>query len=105
VGYKAWSWTAISDTAGRIALDVPRGPLQITLSPPNGDAAITTLSADGAGDLPRLSLRSGQPVDGAVTVDDEPVPYALVEVRDTTGALLGTTLTDGGGAFEVLVRP
>jgi hypothetical protein len=105
VGYKAWSWTAISDTAGRIALDVPRGPLLITLSPPNGDAAITTLSADGAGDLPRLSLRSGQPVDGAVTVDDEPVPYALVEVRDTTGALLGTTLTDGGGAFEVLVRP
>lgn len=105
LGYKSWSWTAISDSAGRIALDVPRGPLQITLSPPNGDAAITTLSAEGPGSLPRLGLRSGQLVDGAVTVDDEPVPYALVELRDPAGALLGTTLTDGGGAFEVLVRP
>lgn len=104
-GYNGWSWTAISDSAGRIALDVPRGPLIVTLSPPDSVGAITTLSADGPGDLPKLSLRSGQPVSGAVSVEGEPVPYALVEVRDIDGSLLGTTLTDGGGAFAVEVRP
>lgn len=104
-GYAGWSWTATSDSAGRINLMVPNGPMTITLTPPDTGAAITSYSVESPSALPRLELKRGQLVDGAVLSDGEPVPYALVELRDSQGALLGTTLTDGGGGFSVQVRP
>ena len=103
-GYAGWSWTATSDSAGRINLMVPNGPMNLTLTPPDTGAAITTYSVESPSALPRLELKRGQLVDGAVVSGGEPVPYALVELRDSQGALLGATLTDGGGGFAVQVR-
>jgi hypothetical protein len=105
LGFEGWSWTATSDSAGQLAIRVPNGEMQATLLPGDSSAAITRITNVDPANPPRLALRHGTLVDGVVRVEGEAVPYTYLEVRSDDGTLLGSTLTDGGGTFEVQVLP
>jgi hypothetical protein len=104
-GFEGWSWTATSDSAGQLSIRVPNGEMQVTMLPGDSSAAITRIGRVDPTDPPRLALRHGTYVDGVVRVEGEAVPYTYLEVRSDDGTLLGSTLTDGGGTFELQVLP
>lgn len=102
--YDGYTFDGLTDADGRLVMEVPRTLLELTLSPAAADAAITRLTVDSdERSVFDLHLDAGVPVDGAVTSDGEPVPYALVEVRDAGGRLYATALTDDQGRFAMRV--
>ena len=109
IGFEHRSYSGTTDSTGMLSIAVPQVPLHVTLAPPDDGAAITTIDVDPATEdrdnWSELSLTAGVPVSGVVQLDGDPVPYAVVELRNgETGELLGTTISDDTGAFSVRVR-
>jgi hypothetical protein len=102
--FDGFTYFATSDGLGNVALDIPDTSVELTLSPPQGVlAAVTRTTLLAGGGAETLMLDEGEPVSGTVTHEGEPVPWALVEIRDAENKLYGTTLTDNGGAFSIRV--
>ncbi len=104
-GFNRYTYTATSDADGWINLQVPDVPLDLTLQSPDADQPITRLEAALPGDVNRIDLDDEGSLVTGILLDPDgiPLPYALVEIRDHEGLLMGTTLTDGEGAFRVTV--
>jgi len=104
-------YTAHTDEAGQFGMMVPQMALECDLVPPaeRGDLALTPLVVDLAeDDTPELTMEHGQLVTGTVRYTDggalRPLEFAVVEVRDAKGQLLGTALTNiGDGSFSLRV--
>lgn len=104
VGFDQNAWSTRTDADGRYALVVPDVALDVTFAPTAGGLTTTWESVDDPRDLGDVRLAAGQPVDGVVTLDGDPVAYAVVEVRDgETGALYGTAFTDADGGFALRI--
>lgn len=106
-GFDGRTWTGISDAAGVISMSVPGVPLQIALTPPTDDAAVTLLTLKTPEDMPEsVQLPLGQQIAGQLVVDSEGVPYAVIELRHPdSGALLGTALSNSDGEFSLRLQP
>jgi hypothetical protein len=104
-GFNRYTYTATSDVDGWVNLQVPDVPLDLTLQSPDSDQPITRLEAALPGDVSRIDLDDEGSLVAGILLDPNgaPLPYALVEIRDHEGVLMGTTLTDGDGAFRVTV--
>jgi hypothetical protein len=103
-GFDGYTYAATSDDSGRFQLMVPAVKLQFVLTPPEGEASVTYIEVPVEEFPAIIMLDEGQAISGAVVHDDEPVPFALVEVRDSEDQLYATTLTDELGEFQVRVR-
>lgn len=114
VGFGGRSWSAFADGDGVYQLMLPPSPVDCTVQPPGplgGRLAWTTTSLDPAANpVADLVVRPGRRVTGSVTVGGSGEAFSLVEVRDATGALLGSTLTAGDvpegppvGSFELRI--
>ena len=104
-GFNRYTYTATSDADGWVHLDVPDVPLDITLQSPDANQPITRMSIDVPGGIDRLELEDeGSQVSGTLySPDGGPLSFGLVEIRNSGGVLLGSTLTDGSGDFSVTV--
>lgn len=104
VGFDGYTYSGTTGVDGRISFDVPRAPLEVTVTPPDDSSAITRISLDPSEDRqPRIELDRGVPVSGQLTSQGTPVPFALVEVRSAEGQLYGTAITDLDGRFSMRV--
>lgn len=103
-GFDGYTYSATSDEGGRFQLEVPAVKLQFVLTPPEGEASVTYIEVP-VDEFPAIiMLDEGQSISGTVVHDDDPVPFALVEVRDSDDQLYATTLSDEYGEFQVRVR-
>jgi hypothetical protein len=104
-GFNRYTYSATSDQDGWVHLDVPNVPLDLTLQSPDPEQPITRIEVPFPGDVSRVDLDDEGSLVAGTLLDSEavPLPYALIEIRDAEGALLGITLTDAGGEFRVTV--
>ena len=102
------SYAAVSDDDGRFSLQLPQVPMVCALTPPadRADLALTRRTYDPeAMNAPTFGYDGGQRVTGTVTRDDEPVPFAIIEVRDADGELRGSALSDAAGEWALQLAP
>ncbi len=100
------SFTTNADLEGAYTLALPLSEVACLITPQGGASrmAASRIELDLAEeDLPRVALDVGATVSGDVEADGTPIPFALVEVRDSKGSLWGTAITDGQGQFSVQV--
>ncbi|MFH1464881.1 MAG: hypothetical protein ABIO70_10900 [Pseudomonadota bacterium] len=103
-GFDGYTYATTTDGDGRFTLDVPATKLRFAFTPPEGEAAVTYLEVP-IDDFPAvLMLDMGDVISGTVKHDDEPVSYAVIEVRDSLDRLYATTLTGEDGGFTVRVH-
>ena len=111
IGFAGRSWTAVTDIAGGFALSVPDVPLAVEILPPGdrSDLALTRLTvAEPGAELLQFGLGVGVRIAGRVLFEDEaePVPFAVLEVRDADGTRWASGLTGPDGSFELRIpRP
>ncbi len=106
VGFDGRSWSGFTDNTGHYELMLPPSPLRCQLIPPGErvDLAWTVEQVDMSIDDGHVfEFRTGRRITGNVDFDQEPEAFAVVEVRDGTGLLLGTTITDDAGQFDIQV--
>ncbi len=102
-GFDGYIFSTLTDDDGGFAIEVTPVPLEVTVSPPTADHAVTKRSIDGADGFITLQLEEGDLLAGTIESASGPTAFALVEVRAASGDLLATTLTDDRGAFSVRV--
>lgn len=105
LAYNGYTYTGSTGTDGRTDIEVPAALLELSITPADPtSAAITRVVVDTATDVvDELQLSEGVPVQGNLSSEQEPVPFALVEVRDASGRLYATGLSDEEGAFRLRV--
>jgi len=103
-GFEGFTYTATSDSGGYFMLEVPTVKLQFVLKPPEGEASVTYIETPVEEFPSIIMLELGDEISGGIQHDDQPVAFALVEVRDSEDQLYATTLTDEDGEFQVRVR-
>lgn len=107
------SWSTFTKDNGRFEFMVPPSPLRCVIQPPADRTdrfAWTTEVIDASiDDGHQFEIREGTLVLGQVRMAGIGEPYALVEVRDEAGTVLGSTITQGDsgtdavGSFRVRV--
>ncbi|HCH66666.1 MAG: hypothetical protein CL927_13005 [Deltaproteobacteria bacterium] len=104
-GFNRYTYTATSDANGWVNLRVPNVPLDLTLQSPDSEQPITRLEAPLPGQISRIDLNDEGSLVSGMLLDPSgnPLPFALLEIRDAEGILLGTTLSDRSGTFRVTV--
>ena len=103
-GFDGYTYTATSDEGGYFRIDVPMVKLQFLLNPPEGQASVTYIEAP-VEDFPSIiMLERGDTIQGSILHKDDPVAFAIVEVRDSEDQLYATTVSDDNGEFQVRVR-
>ena len=103
-GFDGYTYTATSDEGGYFLLEVPTVKLQFVLKPPEGEASVTYVETPVEEFPAIIMLERGDAISGTIQHKDQPVAFALVEVRDSDDQLYATTLTDENGEFQVRVR-
>ncbi len=103
-GFDGYTYSATTDDNGYFELPVPLVKMSFTLTPPEGQAAVSYIDVHVDDFPPIILLEQGQAISGAITHGGkEAVSLALVEVRDSEGQLYATTITDDEGLFQVRV--
>ncbi len=104
-GFNRYTYTASSDDEGWVHFELPNVPLDLTLQSPDADQPITRLEVPSPTDVSRIDLDDEGSLVTGILLDPSanPLLYALVEIRDDEGTLLGSTITDGSGEFRVTV--
>lgn len=101
------TWTTTSNANGSVQLAVPDGPVRCTFSPPGArdDLARLLISTTGLEFPSTITLPTGEPVSGEVLFDPtgEPLPRALVTLRDDADDVRSQHTTDPLGAFTLQV--
>lgn len=116
-GFARRTWTGSADPLGELLLPSPEVPVSCVITPPGNrrDLAVTRVNVgESLLEDPlqtwSLSLVEGTVVRGRVSArrspsptstDLEPLPAALVEVRDATDRLIGSGMTSSTGSFEL----
>jgi len=106
LGFGGRSWTTFTNKKGVYGVEVSATPLACVVTPPDTSVLAMTRtevsgeSLEGALDL---EVVSGQQATGTLEMNGEPETFAVVEIRDGHGRLLGTAVTDESGFFEVRV--
>ncbi len=109
LGAGGYNYSTTSDSKGAYELAVPRTTLRLQAVPSSPDAGAyahtaVDLTDAGAHETADLDLLPGTVLSGVASLDGDPVPFALIDVYDhVQGLLLGTTVTDGDGAYTVRV--
>lgn len=104
LGFDGFTYSVTTGEDGLLALELPATPVELTITPSDTGAAITHLVYDPAEPMTELQLSPGKLVSGTLRAEGEPVPFALIEVRDEDGRLYATTISDGEGAFALRVE-
>lgn len=102
-GFDHHTYSQTTRGDGQFTRRTPAVPMELTLVPPTPNTAVTRLVIDDPSDLPRLELDEGVPFSGTVEAEGAPLDFALIEVYDDGGAFLGSTVTNGEGAFQLRV--
>jgi hypothetical protein len=103
IGFAGRTWSTFSDDSGVWSLTT--APLvSCAAVPPGGrsDLAIERLVID-AGETTSWTpqLAPGREITGVVTLDGEPEAFAVVEVRNAAGQIVGQGLSDGDGLYNL----
>lgn len=106
IGFAGRAWTAVTDETGAFALSVPNVPVGVEVLPPGdrGELALARLVvADPGRELLQIGLPVGLAITGRVVFEsaDDPVPFAVLEVRDEAGNRWATGLTGADGRFDL----
>ena len=105
-GFDGFVYETTTDETGQFVLPVSDDLLRWTFEPPaDAGLATTFVDADPTDVLvdDRVEIAAGERITGTVTWRGEPVPYAVVDVRDDQDRLFATASTDADGVFEVRV--
>jgi hypothetical protein len=102
--FDRYIFSTSSDTEGLFSLDLPPHPVNLRVSPPSAELAVTKVLIDPVNDRGTVYLSRGEPVRGQVTTNGQPVRFSLIEVRNLHGTLHATALTDNQGRFEVRIE-
>lgn len=109
LGFDGYRYTGTTDESGTLSMELPPVPLDIRLTPPTAEWAITHYQLDDpaalAGSRVELQLSQGQLVEGILEAGGEPVPFAYVEIADAYDDVYGAALTDENGSFSVRIDP
>lgn len=104
IGFDGYTYSATSSVDGLLSIELPATAVELTLTPADDRSAITHITYDPASARDSLELASGTTVSGTLEARGEPVPYALVEIRDQDGRLYASGLSDGDGGFRFRVE-
>lgn len=107
VGFRNRTWSTFTTELGRFELDTTQGSQSCAATPPPGrpDLALTRATTTPSDDRFVLPLATGTPVEGIVTTEGEPEPFALVEIQDLSGRVWASALTDDRGEFAMRLAP
>nr|MBA2320197.1 hypothetical protein [Deltaproteobacteria bacterium] len=107
IGFAGRSWSAFTDGAGIWTLAVaphvscaaypPGSRPDLAIVREELDLEVTTMWAS--------QLPKGTPLSGTVTLDGDPEPFAVVEVRDASGLVIGLGLSDAEGNYALTLPP
>lgn len=111
VGYDGRTWSVTSDDNGTFTLMAPRTAVQARIAPPpdRSDLANTRIAFEPSSETaPVFVLSEGVAYSGTVLAadadgNDQPVPFAVVELVDDHGDRWGAALTDDRGEYAVRV--
>lgn len=108
-GFGQRTWSTYADADGLYSLQLPQVPVTCSVTPPGTrrlDLALTRTSFDAGavGGFQNLTLVRGTRLTGKVETQGGGEPHAVVEVRTSAGQLLGSTLTEEDGYFELRVH-
>jgi len=105
VGFQGRSWSGFTSDLGFFSLIAADSPLSCAVSPgARDDLALTRVDIEPGQTDVRVELRRGRPIEGEVRFEGDPESLALVEVRDATGRVWGSGLTDDNGRFSIRVE-
>lgn len=102
--FDRYAYSGVTGPDGVIQLSLPWTPMTLSLTPADGQSAITYLRLDPAEEPPELILDRGVPIRGQLLLDGRPVPYALIDVRDDEGVSVATTVSDAEGVFAMRIQ-
>lgn len=102
--FDRFTYSGVTGADGVIQLSLPWTPMTLSLTPADGQSAITYLRLDPAEEPPELVLDTGVPIRGRLLLDGQPVPYALIDVRDVDDTSVATTVSDAEGAFAMRIQ-
>jgi len=101
--FEGYIHSATANEKGRVQMNLPEVEMDVTLVPPSSTLALTQYQITPDRVEPDLEIKEGQPVSGVIRNEGEPVPFALVEIRDVDGTLLASTVSDPDGFFAVQI--
>ena len=101
LGFDGYIHSTTTDSTGRFELLLPPSPVSLMVAPPGGDLAVTNVFVNPAGEAGSVLVSRGQRVEGRISSVGAGVGFALVEIRDISGLLYATALTDPSGFFQL----
>jgi len=104
MGFDAYIYSTTTDKMGRFTLELPTHPVSLSVSPPSTDLSVTRKIVNPTDGLSEFILSTGDLVAGKVISDGDGLGFALVEIRDMSGQLYATTITDPQGDFAVRIE-
>ncbi len=106
-GFDHATYSAYTDADGFLTVSVPDVPLDVLLTPSEGEAAVTRreLLSPSVAAEDAWSLSDGVRLSGAVRRPGASGGISIVEVYDEDGIFYGSTLTDAEGAFDFRISP
>ncbi len=102
-GFDGNTYTTSTGSDGFFLLDVPNVKLQFAFTPTEADVAVSFVEVPIEEFPSVIMLQEGEIISGTIQHEEQPVAFALVEVRDSSEQLYATTFTDESGGFEVRV--
>jgi hypothetical protein len=106
VGFANRSWSGFTDEVGAYEIQAGDGGLTCILSPPGerDDLALTRVEMSPDVPEPVTVFAQGRLLEGRVVFEGEPEELALIELRDVSGRVWATGLSDADGRFAVRVQ-
>ena len=110
--FNEYLYSGKTDDNGRLSILIPAVDMNVSLIPDNSFETITNLSLDAIDialaedselQLPEWPLQSGQPLSGTLQIEDEVIPFALIEVYQGN-TLLANGLSDLDGYFSLQIQ-
>lgn len=101
LGFDGFIRSTTTDAEGWFELMLAPHPMALTLVPPGQSLAVTHAMIDPVTDRGSVAMSRGETVEGRITSRGIGVPFALLEIRDSTGLLYATSLSDSDGYFSV----
>ena len=106
LGFYRYVYETTANADGLFVLETAGGNLAWTFQPPADAMLATTFVNAKAGDLLEgglVEITAGEVIEGDVSYNGEPVPFAVVDIRDSDNRLFATGATDADGNFSVRV--